>query len=162
MGKRMTREEFLEAVFSRRYEELKGRELRTVRVRVVGKELSLAQLIGVTDRRVYENLGLHIGTHLGEDHTGQSIGLLHLTPWEATVVAADVAMKSGNVELGFLDRFLYLDFEQLRLLPDFGSAEPTVKDHVSFRVTARAYAIVFTLLRVLYAFWREKVLDVFI
>ena len=51
MGKRMTREEFLEAVFSRRYEELKGRELRTVRVRVVGKELSLAQLIGVTDRR---------------------------------------------------------------------------------------------------------------
>ena len=162
MGKRMTREEFLEAVFSRRYEELKGRELRTVRVRVVGKELSLAQLIGVTDRRVYENLGLHIGTHLGEDHTGQSIGLLHLTPWEATVVAADVAMKSGNVELGFLDRFLYLDFEQLRLLPDFGSAEPTVKDHISFRVTAQAYAIVFTLLRVLYAFWREKVLDVFI
>ena len=64
--------------------------------------------------------------------------------------------------LGFLDLFLYLDFEQLRLLPDFGSAEPTVKDHVSFRVTARAYAIVFTLLRVLYAFWREKVLDVFI
>lgn len=64
--------------------------------------------------------------------------------------------------LGFLDRFVYLDFEQLRLLPDFGSAEPTIKDHVSFRVTARAYAIVFTLLRVLYAFWREKVLDVFI
>ena len=47
-------------------------------------------------------------------------------------------------------------------LPDFGSAEPTVKDHVSFRVTARAYAIVFTFLRVLYAFWREKVLDVFL
>ena len=43
--------------------------------------------------------------------------------------------------LGFLDRFLYLDFEQLRLLPDFSSAEPTVKDHVSFRVTARAYAV---------------------
>ena len=59
-------------------------------------------------------------------------------------------------------KVLYLDFDQLRLLPDFGSAEPIVKDHVSFRVTARAYAIVFTLLRVLYAFWREKVLDVFI
>ena len=105
MGKRMTREEFLEAVFSRRYEELKGRELRTVRVRVVGKERSLARRIGVTDRRVEENRGRHIGTHLGGDHTGQAIGLLHLTPWEATVVAADVAMKSGNVELGFLDRF---------------------------------------------------------
>ena len=37
MGERMTREEFLERVFSRRYEELKGRELRLVRVRVPGK-----------------------------------------------------------------------------------------------------------------------------
>lgn len=64
--------------------------------------------------------------------------------------------------LGFLDRFIYLDFKQLRLLPDFGSQEPTVKDRVSFRVSARAYAVVFTALRVLYAFWREKVLDVFI
>lgn len=64
--------------------------------------------------------------------------------------------------LGFLDRFLYLDFEQLRLLPDFGSTQPTVKDRVSFRVSAQAYAIVFTALRVLYEFWREKVLDVFL
>ena len=64
--------------------------------------------------------------------------------------------------LGFLDRFVYLDFKQLRLLPDFGSQEPTVKDRVSFRVSARAYAVVFTALRVLYAFWREKVLDVFL
>lgn len=64
--------------------------------------------------------------------------------------------------LGFLDRFLYLDFEQLRLLPDFGSAQPTVQDKVSFRVSAQAYAIVFTALRVLYGFWREKVLDVFL
>ena len=64
--------------------------------------------------------------------------------------------------LGFLDRFIYLDFKQLRLLPDFGGQEPTVKDRVSFRVSARAYAVVFTALRVLYAFWREKVLDVFL
>lgn len=105
MGSRMTREEFLEKIFSRKYEDLKGKELRIVRVKVIGREISLAQLIGVSDRRIYENLGLHIGTHLGEDHTGESIGLLHITPWEATVVAADIAVKSGSVELGFLDRF---------------------------------------------------------
>lgn len=64
--------------------------------------------------------------------------------------------------LGFLDRFVYLDFEQLRLLPDFGSAQPAVRDRVSFRVSAQAYAIVFTAVRVLYEFWREKVLDVFL
>ena len=64
--------------------------------------------------------------------------------------------------LGFLDRFLYLDFEQLRLVPDFGSDQPTVKDRVSFRVTAQAYAVVFAALRVLYEFWHEKVLDLFL
>lgn len=105
MGERMTREEFLEKVFSRKYEELKGKELRIVRVRVPGKEIDLAQLIGASETRIYQNLGLHIGTHLGEDHTGESIGILNMTPWESTVVAADVAMKSGDVQLGFLDRF---------------------------------------------------------
>ena len=44
MGSRMTREEFLERVFSRKYEELKGKDLRLVRVKVIGREISLAQL----------------------------------------------------------------------------------------------------------------------
>lgn len=105
MRERMTREEFLERVFSRKYEELKGKDLRLVRVRMPGKEISLAQLIGIPNREIYENLGLHIGTHLGEDHTGETLGLLHISPWEATVVAADVALKRGDVEVGFLDRF---------------------------------------------------------
>ena len=73
-----------------------------------------------------------------------------------------IAFKDYNPALGFLDRFVYLDFEQLRLLPDFGSAQPTVQDRVSFLVSAQAYAIVFTAVRVLYEFWREKVLDVFL
>ena len=64
--------------------------------------------------------------------------------------------------LGFLDRFIYLDFEELRILPDFGSAEPTVEDRVSFRVSAQALFIVIAALRVLYEFWHEKVLDVFL
>ena len=81
---------------------------------------------------------------------------------------AEAALSYGRLNawlypaLGFLDRFVYLDFEQLRLLPDFGSAQPTVQDRVSFRVSAQAYAIVFTAVRVLYEFWREKVLDVFL
>ena len=62
MGSRMTREEFLERVFSRKYEELKGKDLRLVRVKVIGREISLAQLIGVSETRIYQNLGLHIGT----------------------------------------------------------------------------------------------------
>ena len=81
---------------------------------------------------------------------------------------ADAARSYGKLNawlgsaLGLLDRFLYLDFEQLRLVPDFGSDQPTVKDRVSFRVTAQAYAVVFAALRVLYEFWHEKVLDLFL
>ena len=55
--------------------------------------------------------------------------------------------------LGVLDRFIFLDFEELRLLPDFGSVEPTVEDRVSFRVSARLFFIVCAAVRVLYEFW---------
>lgn len=105
MAKRITRQEFLNLIYSGKYDELKSGQLRLARIRVPGREVSLAQIIGVSDRSVYENLGLHIGVHAGEDHVGESIGIMHFTPWESTVVAADVALKSGNVEIGFLDRF---------------------------------------------------------
>ncbi len=31
--------------------------------------------------------------------------MIRFTPWEAVVVAADIAVKSANVEIGFMDRF---------------------------------------------------------
>lgn len=105
MENRMTREEFLERIYSKKYDELKDEKLRLVRVTVPGKDISLAQVIGVSEERIYQNLGLHIGTHMGENHTGESIGLLHITPAEASIIAADTAIKSGNVTVGFLDRF---------------------------------------------------------
>lgn len=105
MGERMTQETFLERIFSQNYEQLRDRELRLVRVKVPGREVDLAHLIGVSDPSIYRNLSLHIGTHLGEDHTGESIGILDMTPWETTVAAADIAMKSADVQVGFLDRF---------------------------------------------------------
>ena len=67
-----------------------------------------------------------------------------------------------SVCLGVLDHFLFLEFDQLRVLPDFGSAQPTVQDKVSFRVSAQALFIVIAAVRVLYEFWRKKVLDIFI
>lgn len=57
------------------------------------------------DKAIYENLALHIGVHEGEDHRGESIGMIRVTPWEAIVVAADVAVKAAHVEVGFMDRF---------------------------------------------------------
>ena len=81
---------------------------------------------------------------------------------------ADAARSYGKLQawlypmLGVLDRFIWLQFDELRILPDFGSAEPTVEDRVSCRVSAQALFIVIAAVRVLYEFWRKKVLDIFL
>lgn len=102
---KMTKEEFLETLFHDDYEKLKGKKLRMTRVRVPGKEVCLAHIINPSEKCIYQNLALHIGVHEGEDHTGESVGMIRFTPWESVVVAADVAIKSANVEIGFMDRF---------------------------------------------------------
>ena len=75
----------LEKLFQNDYEELKGKRLRLTRVRVPGKEVCMAHVISRSDTCIYENLALHIGVHEGEDHTGESIGLIRFTPWESVV-----------------------------------------------------------------------------
>ena len=102
---RMTKEELIEKIFQDDYENLKGKKLRMTRVRIPGKEVCMAQVIVPSDPCIYQNLGLHIGVHEGEDHTGEAIGMIRFTPWEAVVVAADVAVKSADVQIGFMDRF---------------------------------------------------------
>lgn len=101
----ITQKELLERLFHEDYERLKDKKLRITRLRIPGKEVCLAHVISVSQPCVYQNLGLHIGVHEGEDHTGESIGLIRFTPWEAVVVTADVAMKSADVQIGFMDRF---------------------------------------------------------
>ena len=49
------------------------------RVRVPGKEVCLAHVIDPSLICIYENLGLHIGVHEGEDHTGEAIGLIRFS-----------------------------------------------------------------------------------
>ena len=101
----MTKEELLEKLFHNDYEHLKGKRLRMTRVRVPGKEVCLAHVLSPSETCIYQNLALHIGVHEGEDHTGESIGLIRFTPWEVVVAAADIAVKSADVQVGFMDRF---------------------------------------------------------
>ena len=105
MEERITREELLERLFHDDYENLKGRKLRLTRVRVPGKSIDFAHVFTPSDSVVYKNLALNIGVHEGEDHTGQTIGIIRMTPWEAVVVATDVAVKAADIEVGFMDRF---------------------------------------------------------
>lgn len=102
---RARQEALLAHIFHDDFEHLKGRRLRMTRVRVPGREICLAHIVTPSDPRIYENLALHIGVHEGEDHMGEAIGIMRLTPWETVVVAADIAVKHANVQLGFMDRF---------------------------------------------------------
>lgn len=101
----ITREELLEKLFHDDYKNLKGRRLRMTRVRVPGKEVCMAHVMNPNDKEIYHNLGMHIGVHEGEDHTGEALGLIRFTPWESVVVATDVAVKAAHVQVAFMDRF---------------------------------------------------------
>ena len=105
MGERISRKEFFERVFQGDLRRDENGELRITRVRVPGREVDLAHVMGTSRRQVCETLGLDIGVHEGEDHAGEAIGFMRFTPWEAVVVAADLAVKHGSVEIGFMDRF---------------------------------------------------------
>lgn len=124
----MTKKELLSRIFHDDYENLKGKKLRMTRVRVPGKEVCLAHIISRSETCIYQNLGLHIGVHEGEDHTGESIGMIRITPWEAVVAAADVALKSANVQIGFMDRFC----GSLILLGQLSDVQTTVEEVVRF------------------------------
>ena len=102
---RITKVQLIEKIFQDDFENLKGKRLRMTRVRVPAKEVCLAHVLNPSEERIYHNLALHIGVHEGEEHTGEALGLIRFTPWEAVVVAADVAVKSADVQLCFMDRF---------------------------------------------------------
>ncbi len=104
MADRMTSEELRKWIAGQKKKDENGR-VRIVRLRTPGRDMTMAHLIGTSEREIYQNLGLHIGVHEGEDHTGETIGIMKFTPWECTVPAADIALKSADVEIGFMDRF---------------------------------------------------------
>ncbi len=104
MADRMTAEELWDLIAGLKKREKNG-QIRIVRLRTPGRDMTMAHLIGTSGREIYQNLGLHIGVHEGEDHTGETIGIMKFTPWECTVPAADISLKSADVEIGFLDRF---------------------------------------------------------
>jgi len=71
---------------------------RTIQEYVPGKQVTLAHLIANPDRDMCVKLGL-------DEEKTNAIGILTITPGEAAIISADIAIKSGSIELGFLDRF---------------------------------------------------------
>ncbi|KGK85069.1 microcompartment protein [Desulfosporosinus sp. HMP52] len=69
---------------------------RIIQESVPGKQVTLAHIIASPVQDIYERLGI--------EETG-AIGISTLTPGETAIIAADIATKASDVEIGFLDRF---------------------------------------------------------
>ena len=78
-----------------------GTKLRIVQELVPGRQITLAHVIASPDPIVYKKLGLDPN----QDYHGSAIGILTMSPSEIAVIAGDLAIKTANVELGFIDRF---------------------------------------------------------
>lgn len=76
-------------------------KLRIIQEIVPGKQITLAHIIASPDDILYKKLGLNPEI----DYNRDSIGIITMSPAETAVIAADIAMKASNVELGFVDRF---------------------------------------------------------
>ncbi|MCC0631743.1 MULTISPECIES: ethanolamine utilization microcompartment protein EutS [Clostridioides] len=71
---------------------------RIIQEYVPGKQVTLAHIIANPNEDIYKKLGLILDRK-------DAIGILTITPSEASIIAADVATKSSDISLGFIDRF---------------------------------------------------------
>ena len=78
-----------------------GEQIRIVQETVAGKEITFASCHGRSGSIIYQKLGLNPQV----DYRSSAIGIMNMTPPESAVIASDIAVKSGNVYLGFADRF---------------------------------------------------------
>ena len=71
---------------------------RMIQEYVPGKQITLAHIIANPAKEIYGKLGLPSDVY-------NALGILKITPAEAAIIAVDIATKSGDVKIGFVDRF---------------------------------------------------------
>ena len=71
---------------------------RIIQEYVPGKQITLAHMVTRPKASVYKKLGLPDDYH-------DAIGILTITPSEATIIAADICTRAASIKLGFVDRF---------------------------------------------------------
>ena len=103
---------------------------RMIQEYVPGKQLTLAHIIASPQKTVYQNIGL-------DDSDSNAIGILTVTPGESAIIAADVATKAADIEIGFLDRF----GGALVIKGDVASVESAMQNVLSFFETVLKFSI---------------------
>lgn len=109
---------------------MEGKE-RIIQEFVPGKQVTLAHIIANPNPDLNKKLGLS-----QRDGTN-AIGILTITPGEASIIAADLATKAGNVEIGFVDRFS----GAVVITGDVSSVEYALKEVISGLSTILRFAV---------------------
>lgn len=73
-------------------------KMRIIQEIVPGKQITVAHVIASPDEKVYEK------AHLKKTELGSAIGILNLTPAETVIIASDICIKGGAVEIEMADR----------------------------------------------------------
>lgn len=76
-------------------------KMRIIQELVPGKQITIAHIIANPDKILYYKLGLDPAI----DYSKTAIGIVTMSPSETAIIAADIAIKSSGVEIGFVDRF---------------------------------------------------------
>jgi ethanolamine utilization protein EutS len=92
---------------------------RIIQEFVPGKQITLAHIIANPTEEIYLKMGL-IADEIN------AIGIMTITPSEGAIIAADIATKSSDIKLGFIDRFS----GALVITGDVSSVEAGIKDIV--------------------------------
>lgn len=92
---------------------------RIIQESVPGKQVTIAHVIASPGPEIHERIGVP---------SGESIGILTLSPEETAIIAADVASKAASVSIGFLDRFT----GSVVVLGDVQSVETAIGAVVTF------------------------------
>ena len=108
-------------------------QLRIVQETVAGKEITLAHIIGGPLPIVYQKLGLNPSI----DYSSSAIGIMNMTPAESAVIASDIAVKSGDVYLGFADRFT----GTLIITGEIAEVTSSIEEIVSYFRDALGYVV---------------------
>lgn len=77
---------------------MEEKKQRVIQEYVPGRQLTLAHIIANPQKDLAKKIGL-------SNNELNAIGILTITPGEAAIIAADLATKSANIEIGFVDRF---------------------------------------------------------
>lgn len=100
---------------------------RVIQESVPGKQVTMAHIIPNPLGDIDQCLGIQ---------TSGAIGIMTITPSEAAIIAADAATKTGDIKIGFLDRFS----GSLIITGDVASVDSAIHAAVDALVTILGFA----------------------